>query len=278
MPLRDRRLLITGVATADSIAYAVAEQALLSGAHVTLTAAPRDFEHCRELAEVLPHGAHVIRADLTRQEDLDRLHEHVRCAYGTLDGVVHAVAFAPREALDGTLADAGPDGVELAFRTSTWSFAGLAAAVAPLFPAGRGSLVGLTFHSDGAWPTYNWMGVCKSALEATNRYLARDLGAQGARANLVAAGPLATRAAGGIPGFDALTRAWAEQAPLHWDVHDARPVADAVLFLLSDLARGITGEVLHVDGGFHAMAGPLRPAAEATPARPALHAVAPDPV
>lgn len=131
------------------------------------------------------------------------------------------------------------------------------------------SLVGLTFHSAGAWSNYNWMGVCKSALEATGRYLARDLGAQGARCNLVAAGPLHTRAAGGIPGFDTLLRAWATGAPLAWDARDAGPVADAVLFLLSDLSRAITGEVLNVDGGYHAMAGALRePDGEALDSEP----------
>ncbi len=254
MPLRDKRLLITGVATPDSIAFAVAERALLGGAHVTLTAPPRDLERCRAVAALLPRdGAHVVCADLTDDEDVDALSEHLRCAYGTLDGALHAVAFAPREVLYGPFTAAGAERIELAFRTSTWSLAALARAVAPLFPVGGGSLVGLTFHSEGAWPTYNWMGVCKSALEATNRYLARDLGATGSRANLVAAGPLLTRAASGIPGFDLLLKAWEEQAPLAWDPRDAGPVADAVLFLLSDLARAITGEVLHVDGGFHAM-------------------------
>lgn len=259
--LRDKRLVITGVATPDSIAYAVAERALLAGAHVTLTAPPRDFERCRALAEVLPRAAHAVQVDLTSDEDVAALAEHLRCAYGTVDGAVHAVAYAPREALDGPLTAAGAEGIELAFRTSTWSLAALARAVAPVFPAHGGSLVGLTFHSAGAWGTYNWMGVCKAALEAANRYLARDLGRTGSRANLVAAGPLETRAAGGIPGFDELLRAWAEQAPLVWDPRDPGPVADAVCFLLSDLSRSITGEVLNVDGGFHAMAGRLREAA-----------------
>ena len=259
MPLRNKKLVITGVATPDSIAYAVAERALLAGAHVTLTAPPRDFERCRDLCERLPHGgAHAVLADLTSAEDLSKLREHLRCSYGTVDGALHAVAFAPRDALDGALADADPAGIELAFRTSTWSLAGLARAVAPLFPPGGGSLVGLTFHSDGAFGTYNWMGVCKAGLEAANRYLARDLGVTGARSNLIAAGPLETRAASGIPGFGQLLDAWATQAPLAWDPRDNGPVADAAVFLLSDAARAITGEVLHVDGGFHAAAGPLR--------------------
>jgi enoyl-[acyl-carrier protein] reductase I len=240
MPLRDKRLLITGVATPDSIAYAVAERALLGGAHVTLTAPPRDIERCRELAELLPRASHVVQADLTRDEDIARLREHLRCAYGKVDGALHAVAFAPRAALEGPLTEASAEGIELAFRTSTWSLAALAQAVAPLFPARGGSLVGLTFHSDGAWSTYNWMGVCKAALEAANRYLARDLGATGSRTNLIAAGPLHTRAASGIPGFDSLLEAWERQAPLPWDAFDPGPVADAACFLLGDQARGIT--------------------------------------
>lgn len=266
MPLRDKRLLITGVATTDSIAFAVAERALLGGAHVTLSAPSRDFERCHEVASYLPGRAHVVKADLTDDADLAELAEHLRSAYGTVDGALHAVAFAPRETLDGSMI--GPDAarIETAFRTSTWSFAGLARAVAPLFPAGGGSLVGLTFHSEGAWPTYNWMGVCKAGLEATGRYLARDLGAQGARANMVAAGPLNTRAASGIPGFQHLIDAWERGSALPWDPNDAGPVADAVCFLLSDLSRAVTGEVLHVDGGYHAMAGPLRGAEAAAPA------------
>lgn len=260
MSLTDRRLLVTGVASPESIAYAVAERALDDGAHVTLTAPPRDLDRCRDLAHTLPGDVAVVCADLTSTEDLDALQRRLRADGGPLHGAVHAVAYAPAEALDGPFVEAGQAGVELAFRTSAWSLAGLARAVAPLFPAGGGSLVGMTFHSHGAWATYNWMGVCKSALEATNRYLARDLGTVGARANLVAAGPLHTRAAGGIPGFDALLDAWERQAPLRWDATDPGPVADATLFLLDDASRAITGEVLHVDAGFHAMAGAVRSA------------------
>ena len=251
--LRDKRLLITGVATTDSIAYAVAERALLMGAHVTLAAPPRDFERCREVADLLPRGAHAVCADLTKDEDLDRLRGHLSCAYGTVDGALHAAAFAPAAALDGPMTAAGQEAIELAFRTSTWSLAGLARAVAPLFPAGGGSLVGLTFHSDGAWPTYNWMGVCKAALEATNRYLARDLGAQGIRVNLVAAGPIKTMAAKSIPGFSRFEDVWSEKAPLGWDVTDAGPTAKACVALLSDWFPATTGEIVHVDGGFHAV-------------------------
>jgi enoyl-[acyl-carrier protein] reductase I len=150
------------------------------------------------------------------------------------------------------------ESAELAFRTSAYSFKALAEAVAPLMEGG-GSLVAMDFDASVAWPVYDWMGVAKAALESVSRYLARDLGERGIRANLISAGPVETPAAQGIPGFDALSGLWGKQAPLNWDGTDPAPVADAVLFLLSDLSRAITGEILHVDGGFHAMGAPLRP-------------------
>jgi meromycolic acid enoyl-[acyl-carrier-protein] reductase len=153
---------------------------------------------------------------------------------------------------------APPESAEIAFRTSAYSFKALAGALAPLMEDG-GSLVGMDFDAAKAWPIYDWMGVAKAALESVNRYLARDLGGQGIRVNLVSAGPVETPAAQGIPGFETLAGLWEKQAPLGWDTSDPAPVADAVLFLLSDLGRGVTGEILHVDGGFHAMGAPLKP-------------------
>jgi enoyl-[acyl-carrier protein] reductase I len=173
-----------------------------------------------------------------------------------VDGAVHAVAFAPPDALGGGFLETPAESALEAFRTSAFSLKALAAALGPLMPRG-GSVVGLTFDGSVAWPVYDWMGVSKAALEAVSRYLARDLGGRGVRANLVAAGPVSTPAAGGIPGFDRLAGLWGAQAPLGWDPSDPAPVADAVCFLLSDLARGVSGEILHVDGGFHAMGAPL---------------------
>jgi enoyl-[acyl-carrier protein] reductase I len=167
------------------------------------------------------------------------------------------VAFAPRDALAGDFVSAGPEAVQRAFATSTYSYASLAGLVRDLAPAEGGSVVGLDFDGGGAWPVYNWMGVCKTALQSVSRYVARDLGPRRIRSNLVAAGPLHTRAAGGIPDFDLLTGAWERRAPLSWNPRDAYPVADAVCFLLSDMGRAITGEILHVDGGYHAMAADL---------------------
>ena len=171
---------------------------------------------------------------------------------------MHAVAFAPRARSSAPLTARRPTTSKLAFRSSTWTLAGLARILAALAPPSGGSLVGLDFDSDRAWPVYHWMGVCKAALRSSAQYLARDLGSASIRVNLVAAGPLHTRAAGGIPGVDRPLESWVTTAPLRWDPHDPAPVADGACFLLSDLARAVTGEVLHVDGGHHAMAAPLR--------------------
>ena len=258
--LADKRLLITGVATEDSIAFATARQAGLMGAQVVLTAFPRDVERVRQLVSDTGVPLEVFPLDLTRRPEVDELTDILRSRFGAFDGALHAVAFAPRDALDGPFMDADPDGIELAFRTSAWSLSNLARLVVALAPTGGASLVGLDFDSNGgAWPVYNWMGVCKAALSSTARYLARDLGPQNIRVNLVAAGPLLTRAARGIPRFEALLDAWATTSPLHWSDSDPAPVADSICFLFSDLARAITGEVLHVDGGYHAMAGPRYP-------------------
>lgn len=264
--LNDKRLVITGVVTADSIAWAVAERAQRLGAEVLLTAFPRDFEQARAAATGLPRAVELVPLDITRPEELDALTAHIGERWGGLDGALHAVAFAPRAALAGDFLSAGADAVSLAFTTSAASYASLARVVRDLAPPEGGALCGLDFDSAGAWPVYNWMGVCKAALASVNRYVARDLGPREIRANLVAAGPLETRAAGGIPEFERLLDAWETRAPLRWDPRDAAPVADAVCFLLSDLARAITGEILHVDGGYHAMAAPLRPSVRDLPA------------
>lgn len=259
--LTGRRILITGVVNADSIAFATAKRVQELGADVLLTALPRDRRRCEEASRELPRMAGVLPLDATRPEDYEALADELRARWGGVDGALHAVAFAPRDALSGDFLAARPDGVNLAFQTSAMSYAHLGRLLHDLAPEQGGSLVGLDFDAGGAWPVYNWMGVCKAALESVNRYLARDLGPRNIRANLVAAGPLRTRAASGIPGFDQLEQAWESTAPMRWDVTDAAPVADACCFLLSDMARAITGEIVHVDGGHHAMAAPLQPAA-----------------
>jgi len=259
--LDGKRFLVTGVATEDSIAFATARRSAALGADVVVTAFPRDVERVRQLVGSTGEPLDVFPLDLTRPTEVDELTGILRARYGEFDGALHAVAFAPKDALDGPFMDADPAGIELAFRTSAWSLSNLARLVVALAPAGGASLVGLDFDANGgAWPVYNWMGVCKAALGSTARYLARDLGGRGIRVNLVAAGPLLTRAARGIPRFDALLDAWATTSPLAWSDSDPAPVADAICFLLSDLSRAVTGEVLHVDGGYHAMAAPRDPA------------------
>ncbi len=257
--LAGKRLLITGVVTTDSIAWSTAAAAQRAGAQLVLASLGRDLERAEEAAAALVDPVEVVEADCTDPAHLTRLATTIRARWGALDGALHAIAFAPREALAGSFLDAGADAVTRAFATSTHTYASLAAILAELAPPTGGAIVGLDFDAAGAWPVYNWMGVCKAGLEAANRYVARDLGPRNIRANLIAAGPIHTRAAGGIPEFATLTDAWEERSPMAWDPHDSSPVADTACFLLSDLARMITGEIVHVDGGYHAMAAPLRP-------------------
>jgi enoyl-[acyl-carrier protein] reductase I len=256
--LEGKRLLITGVLTKGSIAYAVAERAQQAGAEIVLSGFGRTRRMTERAAARLPQPPDVLELDVNRPEDFESLVDELGSRWGGIDGALHAIAFAPGDALGGNFLSAPPESAELAFRTSAYSFKAMAEALAPMMDSG--SLVALDFDASVAWPVYDWMGVAKAALESVSRYLARDLGPAGVRVNLVSAGPIDTPAAGGIPGFDQLAGLWRRQAPLGWDSADPAPVADAVCFLLSDLARGISGEILHVDGGFHAMGAPLAPA------------------
>ena len=257
MSLEGKRILITGVMTRESLAFAIAERAQLSGAEVLLTSFGRARRLTERSARRLPDPPDVLELDVTKPDDFERLAVELERRWESVDGVLHAVAFAPEDALGGNFLDTPPSSATAAFEVSAYSMQALARAVAPLLtPAERGgaSVVGLDFDASVAWPLYDWMGVAKAALESISRYLARDLGPRGVRVNLVAAGPLRTIAARGIPGFVELARNFSAGAPLGWDMRDPAPVADAACFLLSDAARRITGEILHVDGGFHAMA------------------------
>jgi meromycolic acid enoyl-[acyl-carrier-protein] reductase len=255
--LRGKRLLITGVLTKGSIAYAVAERAEQEGAEIVLTGFGRTRRMTERSAQRLPDPPDVLELDVNNPADFETLVADLESRWGGLDGALHAIAFAPGDALGGKFMSAPPESAEQAFRTSAYSYKALAEALAPLMRDGGGSLVGMDFDASVAWPVYDWMGVAKAALESVSRYLARDLGPAGVRVDLVSAGPVETPAAGGIPGFDQLAALWGRQAPLDWDTGDPTPVADAVCFLLSDWSRGISGEILHVDGGFHAMGAPL---------------------
>jgi enoyl ACP reductase len=256
--LAGKRLLITGVITKDSIAFHVAEQAQREGAEVLLTSFGRVRRMTERAAQRLEPPVDVLELDVNRPDDLHGLGDALRERWGRVDGALHAIAFAPEDALGGNFLHTPPESAAQAFVTSAYSLKALAAALAPLMPAGS-SLVGLDFDGSVAWPIYDWMGVSKAALESVSRYLARDLGPAGIRVNLVAAGPLGTVAARGIPGFERLAELWRAQAPLGWDAGDPGPVAAAVCFLLSDYARAVSGEILHVDGGFHALGAPLEP-------------------
>ena len=253
MNLEGKRLLVTGALTRRSIAFAVAEQAQLAGAEVVLTSFGRARRLTERAARQLPVPADVLELDVNRSEDLAALRVELDSRWGGLDGVLHAIAFAPEEALGGRFLETPAESAALAFTTSAFSLKALAAELLPLLEHGA-SVVGLDFDASVAWPAYDWMGVSKAGLEAVARYLARDLGARGIRVNLVSAGPVDTPAAGGIPGFERLAQEWADRAPLGWDTSDPTAVAQAVCFLFSDWSRGISGEILHVDGGFHAMA------------------------
>jgi enoyl ACP reductase len=255
MILAGKRLLITGVITKDSIAFHAAEQAQREGAEVLLTSFGRVRRMTERAAQRLPEPVEVLELDVNSTDDLETLSASLGERWGRVDGALHAIAFAPEDALGGRFMTAPADSAMQAFQTSAFSLKALAAALAPLMPSGS-SIVGLDFDASVAWPIYDWMGVAKAALESVSRYLARDLGPEGIRVNLVSAGPLGTVAARGVPGFEQLAELWRAQAPLGWDIEDPVPVARAICWLLSDYAQAISGEIVHVDGGFHAVGAP----------------------
>jgi enoyl-[acyl-carrier protein] reductase I len=250
--LDGKRLLITGVITDQSIAFAVARLAQQEGASIVLTGFGR-MSLVERVAKRLPSPPPVVELDVQDQEHLDSLATRVREHVDGVDGVLHAIGFAPQSCLGGGFLDAPWEDVATAVQVSAYSLKSLAVATLPLFGENGGSIVGLDFDATLAWPAYDWMGVAKAGLESAARYLARDLGPAGIRVNLVAAGPLRTMAAKSIPGFDGFEQVWKERAPLGWDVDDATPAARACIALLSDWFPATTGSVLHVDGGVHAV-------------------------
>jgi enoyl ACP reductase len=248
--LDGKKLLITGVLMDSSIAFHVAKIAQEEGAEVVLTSFGRTMNNTQTIARRLPRAPPVVELDVTNDEHLDTLAERLKEHVDGLDGVLHSIGFAPQGAFEfmtGTWEDAST-----ALRASAYSLKALAVAALPLMADG-GSIVGLTFDAKYAWPVYDWMGVAKAAFESTNRYLARDLGPRHIRANLIAAGPIRTTAAKSIPGFERFEEVWDERAPLGWNVNDPVPAARACAALLSDWFPATTGEIIHVDGGVHAM-------------------------
>ncbi|MGN6472777.1 MAG: enoyl-ACP reductase FabI [Mycobacteriales bacterium] len=250
--LEGKTVLVTGVLTEASIAFKVAALAQDERATVILTGAGRSLSLTRRIADRLPEPAPVLPLDVTSDEELDALAAGIREHADSLDGVLHAIGFAPASALGGGFRETPWADVASALQISTYSLVSLARAARPLMGDG-GSIVGLDFDATRAWPAYDWMGVAKAGLESAARYLARDLGPAGIRVNLVAAGPLRTMAAKSIPGFDGFEQVWKERAPLGWDVDNASPAARACIALLSDWFPATTGSVVHVDGGVHAV-------------------------
>jgi enoyl ACP reductase len=249
--LAGKRLLVTGVITDASIAFSVAKVAQENGADVVLTGYGR-LSLVERIAKRLPSPAPVIELDVTDPEHLAALPDKVREHVDGIDGVVHSIAFGPQSVLGGEFLNAGWEDVAKALQVSTYSYQALAVACLPLMQRG-GSIVGLTFDATKAWPVYDWMGVAKAGLESASRYLALHLGERGIRSNLVSAGPLRTMAAKSIPGFEQFEDAWSSRAPLGWDLTDQEPAAKAICALLSDWFPATTGEIVHVDGGYHAL-------------------------
>src|SRR6202789_1804760 len=257
--LDGKRLLITGVLTDASLAFSVARVAQEEGAEVVLSGAGRALSLTRRTARKLPTEPEVLEIDVTSPEQLHAAGAALAAKWDRLDGVLHAIGFAPPDCLGSGMFAADWDDVSTAMQISTYSLKALVDAFLPLLKAagadGGASVVGLDFDATVAWPVYDWMGVAKAGLESLSRYLAKELGRQGIRVTLVAAGPVRTMAAKSIPGFGAFEDTWADRAPLGWDIHDATAVAKACLALFSDLLPMTTGEILHVDGGVHAVGG-----------------------
>ena len=255
--LEGKKVLVTGVLDRRSIAFSAARLASEQGAEVALSSFGRAMNLTTRTAKRLDPEPPVLELDVNKQEDIEAVAQDLRERWGEIDGIVHAIAFAPEDALGGTFLTAGWPSVATALQTSAYSLKALVVGLADTMVEGS-SVVGLDFDARVAWPAYDWMGVAKAALESTSRYLARDLGDRGIRVNLVSAGPVKTLAAKGISGFEEIEGEWERQAPLGWDTGNPEPVGRAVVSLLSDWWPATTGELIHVDGGYHAMGAPIK--------------------
>ncbi|MGH2429417.1 MAG: enoyl-ACP reductase FabI [Candidatus Limnocylindria bacterium] len=262
MLLDGKKLLITGVLTDDSMAFAVAKVAQQAGAEILLTNVGKGVRLTRKVAQKLPQAPDVLEMDVNSPEAIEAVSRELMDRWGRVDGVLHSIGFAPQDALGGNFLHAPWESVAMAFQTSAYSLKALTAGLLePLKVAGAdggASVVSLTFDGRYAWPIYDWMGVAKAGLEGITRYLARDVGELGIRVNTISAGPIRTMAGKSIPGFDEIAGSWLSRAPLSWSLTDATPVGHMACFLLSDWASMTTGEMIHVDGGYHAMGSDIR--------------------
>ena len=256
--LEGKKVLVTGVLDRRSIAYSAARLAAEQGAEIALSGFGRAMSLTKRTAKRLgdPEPP-VLELDVNKPEDVQAVARDLEERWGELDGIVHAIAFAPEDALGGNFLSTEWPSVATAVQTSAYSLKALSVGLMDLMKPGS-SVVGLDFDARVAWPAYDWMGVAKAALESTSRYLARDLGPRGIRVNLISAGPLRTLAAKGISGFEGIEGEWERQAPLSWSTADPEPVGRAVVSLLSDWWPATTGELIHVDGGYHAMGAPIK--------------------
>jgi meromycolic acid enoyl-[acyl-carrier-protein] reductase len=255
--LEGKKILVTGVLDRRSIAYSAARLAQEQGAEIALSGFGRAKRLTERTAKRLDPEPPILELDVNKPEDIAAMAQDLDGRWGTLDGILHAIAFAPDDALGGNFLTAEWPSVATALQTSAYSLKALTVGLADVLADGA-SVVGLDFDARIAWPAYDWMGVAKAALESTSRYLARDLGGRGIRVNLVSAGPIKTLAAKGISGFGEIEGEWGRQAPLGWETTNPEPVGRAVVSLLSDWWPATTGELIHVDGGYHAMGAPIR--------------------
>jgi enoyl-[acyl-carrier protein] reductase I len=254
MLLEGKKLLVTGVLDRRSIAFSIAEEAQKAGAEIVLTSFGRVMSITKMMVKRLPERADVLEMDATKPEDADAVCEELQGRWGRLDGWVHSIAYAPDDALGGKFLTAPWESAATAYRVSAFSLKEIAVGLLPIMKEHGGSIVAMDFdNSVHAWPSYDWMGVSKVALTAVVRYLARDLGRYRIRVNAVSSGPIRSMAAKGVPGFEHIEEAWGRQSPLGWTTTDPGPVGKSVCALLSDYLPATTGEVVHVDGGHHAM-------------------------
>lgn len=257
MLLAGKKVLVTGVLTDDSIAYSVARVAQESGAEIVLTSFGRAMSLTQRIARRLDPVPDVLEMDVNDDTQIAAVADDLQRRWGRLDGLLHAIGFAPQDAMGGGFVDTPWTSVATAFQTSAFSLKALTVGLLPLLKVsgadGGASVVTLTFDARYAWPIYDWMGVSKAGLESITRYLARDLGPFNIRVNAVSAGPIKSMAGKNIPGFGRLSDGWGRRAPLGWEVTDSMPVGRMVCFLMSDWAPLTTGEMIHVDGGFHAL-------------------------